>query len=724
MNPANFALQEETRLRAARGMTDITAGETTAPGIKLPGFADLAALLRRGDLALAIAVMMILVVLVLPLPPLLLDLALAFSIILSVLILMTVLFIHAPLEFSAFPTVLLIATMLRLSLNLASTRLILANGHTGTSAAGHVIEAFGNFVMGGNFVIGMIVFGILVIVNFVVITKGSGRIAEVAARFTLDAMPGKQMAIDADLSAGLIDETEARRRRKQLEDESAFFGAMDGASKFVRGDAVAGLLIVFINVVGGVLIGVAQQSMSFAAAGRTYTLLTVGDGLVTQIPALIVSTAAGLLVSKAGVTGAADQALLRQLSGYPKALGMSAGAMLIMSLLPGIPMFPFFTLRAGAALLAYFVDKAARQTLAADAAKGITAATDKPVEEPVTASLKMDDLKIEIGYALLPLVNGPKGGDRLTEQIKALRRNLASEMGFVMPSVRILDNVQLESTSYVIKVKEVEAGTGKVQPGSHMVMDPAGKQVPLPGLHTVEPTFGLPATWVDDSLREEASLRGYTVVDAATVLSTHLAEVLKANMSDLLSYGEVQKLIKELPKEEADLVKDMVPVHISHSVIQRVLQNLLSERISIRDLGTILEGIADALPTTRIQAQIVEHVRGRLARQICAMNLSPNGYLALISLSPRWEQTFAESMVGAGDARTLGMPPSRLSEFVSLVRERFEEAGRQSESPVLLASAAARPFVRSIVERFRPQTTVLSPSEVHPRIRLKTIGSV
>ncbi len=705
-------------------MPDITAGATVAPGMKLPGFADFGALLRRGDLALAIAVLMILVVLVLPLPPLLLDLALALSIIFSVLILMTALFIHAPLEFSAFPTVLLIATMLRLALNLASTRLILANGHTGTAAAGHVIEAFGNFVMGGNFVIGMIVFGILVIVNFVVITKGSGRIAEVAARFTLDAMPGKQMAIDADLSAGLIDETEARRRRKQLEDESSFFGAMDGASKFVRGDAVAGLLIVFINVIGGVVIGVAQQSMSFAAAGHTYTLLTVGDGLVTQIPALIVSTAAGLLVSKAGVSGAADQALLRQLSGYPKALGMSAGAMLVMSLLPGIPMFPFFTLGAGAAVLAYLVDKKARQTAAQEAAKGSAAATDKPAEEPVTAALKMDDLKIEIGYALLPLVNGPNGGDRLTEQIKALRRNLASEMGFVMPSVRILDNVQLDSTSYVIKVREVEAGTGKVQPGSHMVMDPAGKQVDLPGLHTVEPTFGLPATWVDDSLREEAALRGYTVVDAATVLSTHLAEVLKANMADLLSYGEVQKLIKELPKEQADLVKDMVPVHISHSVIQRVLQHLLTERISIRDLGTILEGIADALPTTRNPAQIAEHVRGRLARQICAMNLSPHGYLALISLSPRWEQTFAESIVGDGDARTLAMQPSKLSEFVSLVRERFEEAGRQSESPVLLASAAARPFVRSIVERFRPQTTVLSQSEIHPRIRLKTVGSV
>src|SRR5579871_2741910 len=334
-------------------MTDITAGETTAPGIKLPGLAELGALLRRGDLALAIAVMAILVVLILPLPPILLDLSLALSIIFSVLILMTALFIHAPLEFSAFPTVLLIATMLRLALNLASTRLILANGHSGTAAAGHVIEAFGNFVMGGNFVIGIIVFSILVIVNFVVITKGSGRIAEVAARFTLDAMPGKQMAIDADLSAGLIDEAEARERRKKLEDESAFYGAMDGASKFVRGDAIAGLLVVFINIIGGMIVGIVQQGLAFTQAAQTYTVLTVGDGLVTQVPALIVSTAAGLLVSKAGITGAADKALLSQFSGYPKALGMSAAVMLVMALLPGIPMLPFMALGGGTAALAY-----------------------------------------------------------------------------------------------------------------------------------------------------------------------------------------------------------------------------------------------------------------------------------------------------------------------------------------------------------------------------------
>src|SRR6202171_1683993 len=425
MNPANFALQEETRLRAARGMTDITAGETTAPGMKLPGFADLAALMRRGDLALAVAVMMILVVLVLPLPPLLLDLALALSIIFSVLILMTVLFIHAPLEFSAFPTVLLIATMLRLSLNLASTRLILANGHTGTSAAGHVIEAFGNFVMGGNFVIGMIVFGILVIVNFVVITKGSGRIAEVAARFTLDAMPGKQMAIDADLSAGLIDEKEARRRRKQLEDESAFFGAMDGASKFVRGDAIAGLLVVFINIIGGMIIGIAQQGISFADAAASYTVLTVGDGLVTQVTALIVSTAAGLLVSKAGLGEAADKALLRQLSSYPTALGMSGTVMMVMSFLPGIPMLPFIFLGGGACAIAFVIERRTKAVVSAQTRQASTDAKVAPTEEPISTSLKIDDLKIELGYALLPLVNSPDGSDRLTEQIKALRRSLA-----------------------------------------------------------------------------------------------------------------------------------------------------------------------------------------------------------------------------------------------------------------------------------------------------------
>jgi flagellar biosynthesis protein FlhA len=614
---------------------------------------------------------------------------------------------------------------LRLSLNLASTRLILSHGHEGTAAAGHVIEAFGHFVMGGNFVIGIIVFTILVIVNFVVITKGSGRIAEVAARFNLDAMPGKQMAIDADLGAGLIDEKEARRRRKNLEDESAFFGAMDGASKFVRGDAIAGLLVVFINVLGGMIIGVAQQGLPFAEAGRTYTLLTVGDGLVTQIPALIVSTAAGLLVSKAGVGGGVDQALLKQLSGYPKALGMSAAVMGVMSLLPGIPMIPFLLLAGGAGSLAYVMDKRHKAQAAIEAtAASAGDAPATPTEEPIATALKIDDLKIELGYALLPLVNAADGTDRLTDQIKALRRSLASEMGFVMPSVRILDNVQLEPNTYIIKVKEVEAGRGRIWPNQSMVMDPSGAQVTLPGMHTIEPTFGLPATWIDEGLKEEAAIKGYTVVDSSTVMATHLTEVLKANMSELLSYGEVQKLLKELPKEQSELVKDIVPAQITVSGIQRVLQTLLTERISIRDLSTILEGVADGVAFTRNPAMLAEHVRARLARQICAQYTSPAGYLPLIALSAKWEQAFVESIVGTGEEKSLAMQPSRLSEFITLVRERFEEAAREGEVPVLVTSPGIRTFVRSIVERFRAQTAVLSQAEIHPRARLKTVGSI
>ncbi len=694
-------------------------------GPALPSFGSLVDLLKRGDIALALGVIMILVVLILPMPAMMLDLFLAISIIFSVLILMTSLFIQGPLEFSAFPTVLLIATMLRLALNLASTRLILAYGHEGTDAAGSVIQAFGNFVMRGNFVIGIIVFAILVIVNFVVITKGSGRIAEVAARFTLDAMPGKQMAIDADLSAGLIDEGEARKRRSNLENESSFFGAMDGASKFVRGDAIAGLLITFINIIGGIVIGVAQMDLSFAEAGHAYTLLTVGDGLVSQIPALIVSTAAGLLVSKAGVQGAADKALFQQLSGYPKALGMSSFVMVVMSVLPGMPMLPFLALAGGAGALAYYADKRhKREAVAEKIAEAKAELPAEPVEPPITDSLKMDNLRLELGYGLLPLINGGHGADRLTDQIKALRRQLASDLGVIMPPVRILDNVQLEPNNYLIKVKEIEAGKGLVYPNQYMVMDPMGAQIDLPGVHTTEPTFGLPATWVDANLREEASIKGYTVVDPATVISTHLTELLKANIAELLSYADVQKLLNDLPNEQSKLVEDIVPTQITVSGIQRVLQTLLTERVSIRDLPTILEGIAEAVSYTRSSQQITEHVRGRLARQICAQHMAPGGYLPLISLSPQWEQAFGEALIGDGEDRHLAMAPSKLQEFVAKVRDSFEAAARAGEVPVLLTSPMARPFVRSIVERFRSHTTVLSQNEIHARARLKTIGSV
>jgi flagellar biosynthesis protein FlhA len=472
------------------------------------------------------------------------------------------------------------------------------------------------------------------------------------------------------------------------------------------------------------IIGIVQQGLSFADAAHSYTILTVGDGLVTQVPALIVSTAAGLLVSKAGISGAADKALMKQLSGYPKALGMSGGVMLVMALLPGIPMIPFLALGSGATALAFIFDRRTRLTAAADVKKTESDAKNAAADEPISAALKIDDLKVELGYALLPLVNAPDGSDRLTEQIKALRRSLATEMGFVMPAVRILDNVQLDANAYVIKVKEVEAGSGKVWAGQFMVMDPAGGQVRLPGTHTTEPTFGLPATWVDGALKEEATMKGYTVVDAATVLSTHLTELLKSNMSELLSYGEVQKLLKELPKEQADLVKDLVPSLITVSGIQRVLQILLAERVSIRDLGTILEGVADGISSSRNPVTLAEHVRARLSRQLCAQHTSPSGYLPLIALSAKWEQAFAESMVGQGDERQLAMQPSRLSEFITLVRERFEEAAREGEAPVLVTSSNIRPFVRGIVERFRAQTPVLSQGEIHPRARLKTVGSI
>jgi flagellar biosynthesis protein FlhA len=710
-------------------MTDVTAGQggvravATSGGFSLSTVTDM---LKRGDIALAIGVMMILTILIVPLPPFLLDLFLAVSIILSVLILMVSLFISAPLEFTIFPTVLLIATMLRLALNLASTRLILANGHTGTAAAGHVIEAFGQFVMAGNFVIGIIVFAILVIVNFIVITKGSGRIAEVAARFTLDAMPGKQMAIDADLNSGLIDQEGAKARRKALEDEASFFGAMDGASKFVRGDAIAGLLITFINVIGGIIIGVAQQNMSFGDAGRVYTILTVGDGLVTQIPALIVSTAAGLLVSKSGVSGQASKALTKQLAHYPKALGMSSAVMLVIGILPGMPIIPFWGLGIAAGWIAYRLHSNEDSATALQALEQATATAKdaQQVEEPISASLKLDDLKIEIGYALLPLVNGENGHDRLTEQIKALRKQLAGEMGFVMPSVRILDNVQLESNTYIVRIKEVEAGQGQVYPSAVMAMDPMGGQVQLPGQHLTEPTFGLPATWIDQGMREEAQLRGYTVVDAATVISTHLTEVIKNNTADLLSFVEVQKLLKELPKEHQELLKEIVPTQISTTGIQRVMQLLLAERVSIRDLGAILEAISEIAGAVRDPRLITEHVRSRLGRQLCAQHTAPQGHLPIITMSPAWEDAFAQSIIGDGEAKHLAMQPSKLQDFVLRLRDVFEQAAREGEMPVLVCSSMARMHVRAIVERFRPTTGVMAQGEIHPRARLKTVGSL
>lgn len=710
-------------------MTDTSVQETRgadgAPESPEPSsFSRIFDQLKRGDIALSLGMACILVVLILPMPSWLLDIALAVSMTLSVLILMTVLFISRPLDFSSFPTVLLIATMLRLSLNMASTRLILAKGHEGSDAAGQVIQAFGNFVMGGNFVIGIIVFGILVIVNFIVITKGSGRIAEVSARFSLDAMPGKQMAIDADLSAGLIDENDARARRKTLEDESNFFGSMDGAAKFVRGDAIAGLLITFINVIGGMIIGVSQQGLTFGQAAENYTLLTVGDGLVTQIPAIIVSTGAGLLVSKSSAIGSADKAIFGQLSAYPRALGLSSFLMLSLALLPGIPTLPFLMLAGVAGGLAWSSSRRNTASTVAESKAGEAAKEAAPTtEEPISNALQLDNLRLELGYGLLPMISN-QGGQRLTDQIKALRRQLAQEMGFVLPSVRIQDNLQLASNSYAVRVKEIVAGRGELRPNMLLVMDPRGEKITLPGEETTEPTFGLPAMWVDSSAREESLFRGYTVVDPPTVITTHLTELVKDNMAELLSYAETQKLLDEMGEEHQKLIADLIPNSISVGGLQRVLQNLLGERVSIRDLPTILEGVSEACGYTRNVSGITEHVRARLARQISSAQINEQSFIPMLTLSPQWEQAFAEAIVGDGDDRQLSMAPSKLQEFIKLVRAGFERHAMMGQTPVLLTSPGIRPFVRSIIERFRPSTVVMSQNEVHAKVQIKTLGQI
>ncbi|HEU0117977.1 MAG TPA: flagellar biosynthesis protein FlhA [Alphaproteobacteria bacterium] len=678
---------------------------------------------KRGEVWLALGLMLILTVLVLPIPPLMVDFGLAISITFAVVILMTVLFIGRPLEFSSFPTVLLLATLLRLSLNLGTTRLVLTHGNDGTDAAGHVVQAFASLVMGGDFIIGVIVFAILTIVNFVVITKGSGRIAEVAARFTLDAMPGKQMAIDADLSSGLINEDEARKRRKNLEDESNFFGSMDGAAKFVRGDAVAGLVITFINGIGGITIGAFRHGMPILQAADTYVRLTVGDGLVTQIPALLVSVAAGLLVSKTNSTGSTDKALFNQLSGYPSALGLSSAMLLTLAIIPGMPFIPFAALGGISGFAAFAITKQVTERAAEEAGTSDKAKPAAVAEEPIARSLSIDFIRLELGYALLGLINS-EAGQRLTDQIKGLRRQLASDMGFIMPAVRIQDNLQLPANSYVIRIKEIEAGRGELRPGMLLVMDPKGAPIALPGEATTEPTFGLAAMWIDPTYREEALFKGYTVVDPPTVITTNLTEIIKDNMAELLSYSETQKLLDELNKDQQKLVADVIPTQITVSGLQRVLQNLLSERISVRDLPTILEGISEATSITRNLSAISEHVRSRLSRQISDSNTNEVGYIPLLTLSPEWEAAFAESIVGEGENRQLAMAPSKLQQFITGVRQIYDRHAAMGESPVLLTSPGIRLYVRSVVERFRPTTTVLSQNEIYPKAKIKTLGQI
>ncbi|KPH62779.1 flagellar biosynthesis protein FlhA [Novosphingobium aerophilum] len=678
------------------------------------------------DLALALGVSAIIAMLILPMPGWMLDMGLALSITASVLILMTALFIEKPLQLSSFPTILLIVTMLRLGLNLASTRLILGHGHEGHHAAGGVIAAFGEFLMGGETVIGLTIFAILIVINFVVITKGAGRIAEVAARFSLDAMPGKQMAIDADLNAGTITEAQARERRAEIEAESGFYGAMDGASKFVKGDAVAGLLITAINIVVGLIIGVAIHGVPFGEAFTTYTILTVGDGLVSQIPALIVSTAAGLLVSKGGVVGKTGAALGEQLGRYPKAFGIVGVLMGVLALMPGLPFFPFASLGAACGWLAWSMSRKAEAKAAQERMQEALThqqQMEAQAEEPISRTLAIDSLRIELGYGLLPLINDSQAEPRLDDQVRALRRQMAIDYGFVLPSVRILDNMALKPNEYIVFVKETEIARGELRIGKLLVINASGQDMGIRGEATKEPVFQLPALWIDRDMREEAGFRGLTVVDCGTVVTTHLTEIVKDNIADLLSYTETQKLLNEVHKESEKLISDIIPGKISISGVQRVLQNLLSEGVSIRDVPTILEGIAEATAMSGNLTQVTEHVRARLSRQISAQQTF-DGTIPIVTLSGQWDEVFGEAIVGLGDDRHLAMAPSHLQAFITAVREGYDRLAAQGEIPCLLTSPPLRPFVRSIIERVRPATVVLSQNEIHPRARLRSLGTI
>jgi flagellar biosynthesis protein FlhA len=670
------------------------------------------------DVGLAVGVMSLLAILVVPLPPFLLDFGLAMSITASVLILMVGLFITRPLDFTSFPTLLLISTLLRLSLNVATTRLVLSHGNEGPAAAGHVVAAFGGFLMGGDVLIGMIVFAILLVVNFMVITKGSGRIAEVAARFSLDAMPGKQMAIDSEMSAGTINDVTAKLRRRELEEESAFYGAMDGAAKFVRGDAIAGLIITVINIAGGLTIGVLRHGMAVGDAFSTFTTLTVGDGLVSQIPALLVSTAAGIVVTKGGIEGTADKAIVRQLGASPKALAVAAATALILATLPGLPMLPFLAL-AGLAGSGAWLRRKAMLSAAAAVADGIVPM--EAVEPPITQALHIDTLRLELGFGLLHLASGDSA--RLTEQIKVLRKTFATEMGFILPPVRVQDNMELPANGYCVRIKEIEAGKGELRPGMLLAINPSGGYPDMEGEHTREPAFGLPAVWIAEPKRQQAVLSGCTVVDLPSVLITHLTELVRAHLEELLSYAETQKLLDGLGKEHQRLITDLIPTQITVGGVQRVLQGLLSERVSIRDLPTILEGIQEACAAgSRAIQPILSHVRIRLARQISMANTGPNGYIPALPLSAEWEAAFAEAIVPNGDERQLAIAPSALREFVQRLKAAVEAVA--SENPVVVCSSQIRPHIRMVVERSMPATVVLAQQEIHPKARIRALGSV
>lgn len=674
------------------------------------------------DIGFAVGMVLILAMLFIPLPPFFLDLGLAISLALSVLILMVALWIGTPLEFNSFPTLLLVVTMLRLALNVSSTRLILSEGHNGPGAAGNVIEGFSQFILGGDFIIGIIVFTILVIINFIVITKGSTRIAEVAARFSLDAMPGKQMAIDADLGAGAITEEEAKTRRKTVEEESSFFGAMDGASKFVRGDAVAGLIITLINVFGGIMIGMISHGLSVGDAMSRYTVLTIGDGLVTQIPALVVSLAAGLLVTKGGTLGAANEAVLGQLSNFPKALYVAGGLTFCIGWLPGFPVMIFLTLSTGMVGFGYIMQKSfLERDKAEELAAARKAAPTESSEDKLADMLRVDDVRLDLGSGLVPMITSVNAA--LPGKVKSLRSLFIKDFGFVLPLVRIKDDAELPAYTYTISLQGVEAARGEVDPMMMMVINPSGQEINLPGKRTREPTFGLEAIWVDETRASEAELMGMTVVDPESVITTHLTEVIKEHMPEILTYAATQELIEGQDKEYQKLLSSGSDSS-SAVMLQHVLQALLAERISIRNLSMIIEAVAEASATSKNIRTVIEHARSKLAKQICQSLKDSQGYVPVINLGGDWERELATSISKANGEETFLMSPSRVQEFVLAVRKEIQKFSSADEWPAILVSPQARPYVRSILERVSPMTQVISHNEVHRKASLRTVGTV
>ncbi|MCH2299965.1 MAG: flagellar biosynthesis protein FlhA [SAR324 cluster bacterium] len=681
--------------------------------------------IKNSDVALAGGVIGMLLIMVVPLPEIILDLMIALSISIAVLILFVSLFTGSALEFSSFPSVLLIATLFRLSINIASTRLILLEGHQGAGAAGSIINAFGEFVVGGNQIVGIIVFLILVIINFVVITKGTGRIAEVAARFTLDAMPGKQMAIDADLNAGLIDDSEARTRRRVIQRESDYFGALDGASKFVRGDAIAGLLITAINILGGLLVGVTQYSMSAGDAFDSYATLTIGDGLVSQIPALIISVAAGIAVTKASSESKLSIDLQTQIFSNVQALYVVAAVLFAFALIPGLPVVPFMLL----AIVTFFLAQASKRSnerVASEEQEAEQLRIQQEIsEEPedIASLLPIDILGLELGYGLIPLVDEEQDGE-LLKRIKAIRRQIAMDYGYIVPPLHIKDNLELSPGEYSITIKGIEVARSEMMVGHFLAMKTGDVDEEIPGVDTVEPAFGLPAVWIAAEDEERAQFSGYTVVDLPTVLATHITEILKNHAFEFIGRQEAQKLLDSHSQTEPKVVEELVPNVVTLGIVQKVLQNLLKEQVSIRDLHTILETLADVGNLTKDADLLTEHVRQALSRQITRQYQTPDGLLPLITMNQELENQVAGAIQDSGQGAYLGLNPNVAQAIINGLDEKMEQFSFNNYQPLLLCSPLIRPHMKKLVERFIPNLVVLSHNEVAQDVRIEALGVV